>query len=196
MKVNVLIERNGLNSKGIYDTDDESILVLKGSKVSKEIAPHFKDSTYDILRNNLISEGVIQDFRFTTDYKFKKTSPASSVILGSNSNGKIEWITENDGDLNSLEKKQSRTETKNKSYNNKLMKDLLSACENEANLKIREFERKLIERTQVNTEDTESMLQDIIKLRDEMFSIKENMFSLAFLHEVVYKLWDEYNDTN
>jgi len=196
MKVNVLIERNGLNSKGIYDTEDESILVLKGSKVSKEIAPHFKNTTYDILRKSLISEGIIQDYRFTSDYKFKKASPASSVILGSNSNGKIEWITENDGDLKSIENKQSNIETKNKNNNNKLMKDLLSVCEKEANLKIKELERKLIERTQENTEDTESMLQDIIKLRDEMFSIKENMFSLAFLHIVIDKLWDEYNDTN
>ena len=58
MKINVLIEKNGINSKGIYDTNDESILVLKGSKIRKEIAPHFKDSIYDILRNNLIFEGI------------------------------------------------------------------------------------------------------------------------------------------
>jgi len=196
MKINVLIEKNGINSKGIYDTNDESILVLKGSKIRKEIAPHFKDSTYDILRKKLISEGVIQDFRFTTDYKFKKASPASSVILGSNSNGKIEWISENDGDLHLLEKKQSSKEAKNKSNNNELIKELLLICEKEANVKIREFERKMIERTQINIEDTESMLKDIIILRDEMDLIKRNMFSLSFLHEVIDKLWDEYNYSN
>lgn len=194
MKVNVFIERNGLNSKGIYDTEDESILVLKGSKVSEEVAPHFKDSNYDVIRNKLISEGVTQDFRFTTDYKFKKASPASSVILGSNSNGKIEWISENDGDLHSLEKKQSSKEAKNKSNNNELIKELLLICEKEANIKIEEIQRKMIEKTQINTEDTESMLKDIIILTDEMDLIKRNMFSLSFLHEVINKLWDKYND--
>lgn len=53
----------------------------------------------------------------------------------------------------------------------------------------------MIERTQINTEDTESMLKDIIILRDEMDLIKRNMFSLSFLHEVIDKLWEEYNDS-
>jgi len=35
---------------------------------------------------------------------FNKTSPAASVILGSNSNGKIEWVTANGGNLHSLQK--------------------------------------------------------------------------------------------
>ena len=195
MKINVLIEKNGINSKGIYDTNDESILVLKGSKIRKEIAPHFKDSIYDILRNNLIFEGIIKNHRFTKDYMFNKTSPAASVILGSNSNGKIEWVTANGGNLHSLQKIQSRKESKKKIIKNKPMKALLLICEMKANNKIEEIQQKMIKRTQINIEDTESMLNDIILLRNETDSIKENMYSLSFIHEVIDELWDEYNDS-
>ena len=59
MKINVFIEKNGLNSKGVYDTSDETILVLKGSVISNQITPHFKDSSYDVLRNDLIKGGII-----------------------------------------------------------------------------------------------------------------------------------------
>lgn len=66
-------------------------VILKGSKVSKTIAPSFKNSGYYRLRCSLESGGTIRARRFTRDCIFDSLSAASSVVLGRCSNGKIEW---------------------------------------------------------------------------------------------------------
>ena len=67
-------------------------VVLKGSKVSKTIAPSFKKrSGYYKLRCSLESGGTIKSRVFTRDCIFESLSAASSVVLGRCSNGKKEW---------------------------------------------------------------------------------------------------------
>lgn len=66
-------------------------IILKGSKVSKTIAPSFKNSGYYRLRCSLESGGTIRARVFTRDCIFDSLSAASSVVLGRCSNGKIEW---------------------------------------------------------------------------------------------------------
>ena len=51
----------------------------------------------------LFLEGVIQDFRFTTDYKFKSI-PSIICYIRIKFKRENEWISENDGDLHLLEK--------------------------------------------------------------------------------------------
>ena len=67
-------------------------VVLKGSKVSKTIAPSFKKkSGYYKLRCSLEAGGTIKSRVFTRDCIFDSLSAASSVVLGRCSNGKKEW---------------------------------------------------------------------------------------------------------
>ena len=71
--------------------------IEKGSKVSSKTVKSFEGTAYYKLREKLISEGVINSsFEFSKDYEFKAPSAASSVVLGSASNGKDKWKT-NDG---------------------------------------------------------------------------------------------------
>lgn len=192
MKINVYIERNGLNSKGIYDSSDESIIVLKGSKVSKTIRPHFKDTTYYILREELERNGIIKDFIFTKNYEFHKTSPASSVILGSNTNGKKEWITENGNDLNSLG--LNKINFKLNVKNDSLFLKLLNECDREAEKMVKQIDEMMIERTNVNVGDVDSMINDIISLREKKEKIIKNKNSQDFFIKVMIKLWNQHKE--
>lgn len=192
MELKVFIERNGLKSKGVYNTIDESITVLKGSQISESIAPHFKDSIYDVLRSELIRDGVIANFKFQRDYKFNRTSPASSVILGSNTNGKKEWIDEHHRDLNSIGMSEKRKDVKQNIDREEILKELFLICEKEAEDKIKKIENKIIERTYSNIDDKDRMLEDIFKLRNEIDDIRKRVHSQDFMFEIVEKLWREY----
>jgi len=66
-------------------------MVLKGSKVSKTIAPSFKGKSYHRLRCSLEEGRTIVSRVFVRDCIFDSLSAASSVVLGRASNGKICW---------------------------------------------------------------------------------------------------------
>ena len=93
MFVKVFLKTRKSQANGIYDTVSECIRVSKGSQVSKNLTKHFAGTQYETIRNDLVANEVISNDRFTKDYLFDSPSQASSVILGSNSNGKREWKT-------------------------------------------------------------------------------------------------------
>ena len=68
---------------------------MKGSQVSDHttasVAVHGK--SYYKLRLQLENEGTIKDRYFQKDYEFNSPSAASTVILGRNSNGNLDWKT-------------------------------------------------------------------------------------------------------
>ena len=71
--------------------------VFKGSKVSSYICDNLKSERYRAfykLRLALEDEGIISDGIFQRDYIFSSASFASTVILGSSSNGNDDWRTE------------------------------------------------------------------------------------------------------
>ena len=70
---------------------DDGFVVLKGSRVSDNIAPSFKKYGYYRLRVKLVDEGIIVDSIFTRDFHFSSSSAAASVVIGSNSNGWRSW---------------------------------------------------------------------------------------------------------
>jgi len=199
MKINVYIERNGLNSKGIYDTIDDSLLVLKDSVVSIDMKSHFIGSSYYNLRKKLENEGIIKNSRFTKDYFFSKSSPASSVILGSNTNGKREWVTDQGIDLNSLNANSPTQINKRSILNYKiptLISELLKACDKEAEIMSKEIDNKIIETAYKKTNDYDLLLKEIIVLRTKKDKIQDNKHTLEFIVKVVEKLWIEYNKNN
>ncbi len=75
--------------------DEHNVEVLAGSEVVPEVHPKFKDHNYCKLRNELINEGVVKDNCFLKNYTFNSLSAAAAVILGRASNGRIEWLDDN-----------------------------------------------------------------------------------------------------
>ncbi|WP_185903716.1 DUF4357 domain-containing protein [Hathewaya massiliensis] len=76
----------------------DGFVVLKGSRVSTNIENSLKGSYFD-LRLKLINEGVIaksgDEMVFEKDYRFTKSSPAASVVLGRNETGMKYWKLKN-----------------------------------------------------------------------------------------------------
>ena len=84
---------NGCKGKGFISAG--GFTVVKGSLVSdhttSSITVHGKG--YYELRLQLENEGIIEDRSFQKDYEFSSPSAASTVLLGRNSNGNIDWKT-------------------------------------------------------------------------------------------------------
>lgn len=81
--------KTGYDAKGTIVED--GFVVFKGSKISDVVADSFKDKAYNALRQRLIEDGSIKDLVFTKDVLFSSYSAASSVVMGHNSNGWLDW---------------------------------------------------------------------------------------------------------
>ena len=79
----------GGNASG-YPLKEDEFVVLKGSRISSDVTDGFQ-AGYLNLRNQLISDGVIVEGIFQSDYAFTSISAAAAVILGRSSNGRKEW---------------------------------------------------------------------------------------------------------
>lgn len=92
----------GATAKGFVSKG--GFTVLCGSAVSDHLVPSFEKWAKPCykLREQLVREGVITEGRFTKDYEFTSPSTASAVILGRNSNGNVDWKTEDGTRLKDL----------------------------------------------------------------------------------------------
>ena len=82
------IRRNGIEAYGVRTLD--GFVVKKGSTT----ANGFTESTTECFKltgKRLRDEGIIVNNKFEVDYTFKTPSGASTMILGHNSNGLVEW---------------------------------------------------------------------------------------------------------
>ena len=86
---NFKLAGRGASATG-YPNDDNTFVVLKGSKISPDITSGLQP-VYLTLREELIQKGVIQNIIFMENYPFNSVSAASSVVLGRASNGRMEW---------------------------------------------------------------------------------------------------------
>lgn len=80
-------------SKASGYASNDHFIVFKGSRIAADTVPSFAQyypNAYD-LRNQLISDGVIVNDLFTTDYDFDSLSLAASVVVGRTANGYREW---------------------------------------------------------------------------------------------------------
>lgn len=84
----------GKESQAKGFNSNNGFTVLKDSTINKTTADSFTGLPYWKLRQKLIEEKVIVDFKFKQDYEFNAPSAASSVVLGRASNGKCEWKTQ------------------------------------------------------------------------------------------------------
>lgn len=86
---NYIIAGRGANAVG-HSVQKDEFVVLKGSRISDDIADSFQEG-YLKLRNQLIISQVIVDNIFQSDYTFTSVSAAASVVLGRFANGRTEW---------------------------------------------------------------------------------------------------------
>lgn len=188
--IEVFIKRNNLNSKGVYDISSGSVTVKKGSCISQTVKTHFKNTKYDNLRNSLMSKGIIQDFKFTTDYKFDKPSPASSIVLGSITNGRIEWETIDGDNLNMLRNQISQDKIMiNKDKLSYILEELYKKCDQIAENKISSIQERMILRL---NESEENMLEDILSLKNDIQYIKKHARDKENILLAFSKLLDDF----
>ena len=93
-----------LNRKGVKAfmvASEDGYVVLKGSQACLETTASF--SGYDELRQRLIKQSILlrrdSHYEFVENTIFTSPSAASSVILGTNSSGPLEWKDKNDRKL-------------------------------------------------------------------------------------------------
>ena len=82
----------GKEANAVGFISNNGFTVLKDSIINIDITPSFKGKAYYYrLREKLIKDKIIVDYRFVKDYEFQAPSAASSVVLGRSSNGKTDW---------------------------------------------------------------------------------------------------------
>lgn len=90
------------NAKGAFNTEDESLTLLSGSKINKEYTPATKQE-YKNKRDKLIQtlnhtvDGT--EITINSEYKFNSPSGAAKFVNGGNRNGWTAWKNENDESL-------------------------------------------------------------------------------------------------
>jgi len=115
MKLDVQIKSTEYDAKGIYSIENQSILVLKGSKFrlsyvdSLKKHPYFSKREVFFSSGKLNSEGILIE-----DYKFDNPSLAASLIQGRSSNGKKDWKLEDGTSLDENLNKDVTLETDEK----------------------------------------------------------------------------------
>ena len=86
--------KSGTDAKGFVSPG--GFTVMKGSIVSENVLQSLIDGQnafYSQLRLRLVDDGIILGRIFQRDYEFSSPSAASTVILGSTSNGLKDWKT-------------------------------------------------------------------------------------------------------
>lgn len=103
-KLLLKINSNKINAS-MY-INDQGFIVEKGSQ-AKKILSKSCTITYRKLRQKLLDTQILKDngeyYEFVEDTIFSSASAASNMILGRNSNGYTEWISENGIPLKNLE---------------------------------------------------------------------------------------------
>jgi len=103
-KILLKINSNKINAK-MY-INDKGYIVEKGSQAKKTLSKSCT-ITYRKLRQKLLDTQILKEsgeyYEFVEDTIFSSPSAASNMILGRNSNGYTEWISENGTPLKNLE---------------------------------------------------------------------------------------------
>jgi hypothetical protein len=103
---NLELELNSRTLKAKALQTDEGIVVLEGS----EISPNSSPGSYSLLRDRLITDGIIGNsnggIKFLKNYLFDSPSAAGAVILGYNTNGRTTWKDKSGKTLKEIEEIQ------------------------------------------------------------------------------------------
>lgn len=103
------IKGRGAFAKGILQ-EENKMLVFSGSQISatSNLSNQYKQENNEIKRQQLMSDGTIQNLTFMTDYVFSSPSTAATIILGTSSSGNDQWKNEAGKALGDLRKKNQQ----------------------------------------------------------------------------------------
>lgn len=92
MKVYVKKENLGVNAVGEYNSEDGSLIVLKGSTVSPDVvkSEKFRGASSIISKR----KDTVKDNTTICDVAFNSPSTASNFVTGRSTNGYIVWCDE------------------------------------------------------------------------------------------------------
>ena len=97
IKTKTIFEIRTKSFKANMYESDQGYIVTKGSEAKKSLSKSTTE-TYRNLRRKLIETKILLDkgdkLEFTEDAIFNSPSAASNMVLGRNSNGFTEWVTE------------------------------------------------------------------------------------------------------
>jgi uncharacterized protein DUF4357 len=97
IKTKIIFEIKTKSFKANMYESDQGYIVTKGSEAKKSLSKSTTE-TYRNLRRKLIETKILLDkgdkLEFTEDAIFNSPSAASNMVLGRNSNGFTEWVTE------------------------------------------------------------------------------------------------------
>lgn len=89
----VLATRGGIKAKGLYNPDDNSIIVKAGSEIRYDVKAFGENINKQ--RQELKETGKIKKVKgkyiLQEDVSFDKLSPAAEFVIGGSCNGKTEW---------------------------------------------------------------------------------------------------------
>jgi hypothetical protein len=117
MKINVQIESTEYSAKGLYSIENQTVLVLKGSKFRLSYVDSLKRHPYFSKREVFFSSGNLDDEGILIqDYEFDNPSIAASLIQGRSSNGKKDWKLEDGTPLDEYLNKDITLESDEKKF--------------------------------------------------------------------------------
>lgn len=89
----VVATRGGIKAKGLYNPDDNSIIVKAGSEIRYDVKAFGENINKQ--RQEFKETGKIKKVKgkyiLQEDVSFDKLSPAAEFVIGGSCNGKIEW---------------------------------------------------------------------------------------------------------
>lgn len=99
------------NYDAIGQYTEEGLVVLKGSRAKKEVAPSWTKYKTSSRREGLIAEGALQldgsHYVFQRDVLFKSPSGASDTVTGASTNGWAMWKNKDGKTLDELKRTQT-----------------------------------------------------------------------------------------
>lgn len=92
-RIQVFAKRGGIYAKGLYNPEDNSIVVQKDSEIRMQIPANGRDT--EIMRQTYLQKKWIYErndkFFLKKDVSFSTLSPAAEFVIGGSCNGKTEW---------------------------------------------------------------------------------------------------------
>lgn len=191
MDIKVRIKKIGLDAKGILHTENNSLTVLKGSRILNGKSNHFVNSSYDLIRNELIKDKIIVNNIFEKDFLFHSPSQASSVILACSTNGKREWINDTGGqigyNIGSKQMDQKLDTIDEKS----LLDTIYKFCDIYKEQQKKKTIDRIMEIVNDNNLDVSEMKKEMDEMKNKYALYLGDNRSLEMLIDYVTYLWNE-----
>ena len=102
MQYTVYLKRakRGINAKGTYDAEKNTLTVKSGSLISKTVSPSLSFRSLPAIIKTRSTTTI--DNKVISDVVFRSPSTAANYVLGVSTNGLLAWKDENDKSLKEL----------------------------------------------------------------------------------------------